>query len=44
VLERGLAAERDDRFGSMTELLAQIELARTGWFSRLVSALRADKP
>jgi serine/threonine protein kinase len=46
VLERGLAAEREDRWSSMTELLAQIdrELARTGWFSRLVSALRADKP
>jgi serine/threonine protein kinase len=43
-LERGLAAERDERWGSMTELLAQIELARTSWFSRLVSALRADKP
>jgi serine/threonine protein kinase len=43
-LERGLAAERDNRWSSMTELLAQIELARTGWLSRLVSALRADKP
>jgi serine/threonine protein kinase len=44
VLERGFAAERDERWSSMTELLAQIESARTGWFSRLVSALRADKP
>jgi serine/threonine protein kinase len=43
-LERGFSAERDQRWSSMTELLAQLELARTGWFSRLVSALRADKP
>jgi serine/threonine protein kinase len=42
-LERGLAAERDDRWSSMTELLAQIEAARTGWFTRLVNTLRADK-
>jgi serine/threonine protein kinase len=44
VLERGLAAEREGRWNSMTELLAQIEGARTGWFSRLVTTLRADKP
>jgi serine/threonine protein kinase len=44
VLERGLAAERDARWNSMTELLAQIEVPRTGWFSRLVTTLRAGKP
>lgn len=49
VLERGLAAEREDRWSSMTELLAQIDQRvdseqSTGWLSRLVGALRADKP
>jgi serine/threonine protein kinase len=46
VLERGLAAEREERWPSMTELLAQLDkvLGGTGWLSRLVGALRADKP
>jgi serine/threonine protein kinase len=46
VLERGLAADREERWESMTELLAQLDkvLASTGLLSRLVGALRADKP
>ncbi|WP_181233825.1 serine/threonine-protein kinase [Enhygromyxa salina] len=41
VLERGLAAERIDRWPSMTELLAELELAsRAGLLTRLFDALR----
>lgn len=40
-LERGLAAERIDRWPSMTELLAELEIAsRAGLLSRLFDALR----
>ncbi|KIG15661.1 Serine/threonine kinase PKN8 [Enhygromyxa salina] len=43
VLQRGLAAERIDRWASMTELLAELEVAsRAGLFARLLGALRGD--
>jgi serine/threonine protein kinase len=43
VLQRGLAAERVDRWETMTELLEQIEAVQAGWWSRLLGVLRADK-
>ncbi|PRP91152.1 Serine/threonine-protein kinase PknB [Enhygromyxa salina] len=44
VLERGLAAERIDRWDSMTELLSELEAAsKAGWFGRLIGALKPDK-
>jgi len=44
ILERGLAAERVDRYPSMTELLAELDRARTGgWLERLIGRVKADK-
>ena len=44
ILERGLAAERVDRYPSMGELLDELDSARQGgWFERLLGRVKADK-